>query len=79
MKTRSTGPASNGARNTNRVFSKTDYLRPEIFDGRDGIKKVSLPGFKGVAFLTSEQFTWLVEQAKLGAFDDVIYRLVQEG
>lgn len=79
MKIRLTSQASNGVRNTNRVFSKIDYPRPEIFDGRDGTKKVSLPGFRGVAFLTSEQFTWLVEQAKLGAFDDVIYRLVQEG
>jgi hypothetical protein len=62
-----------------KTISTTDYLRPEIFDGKDGTKKVSLPGFMGVAFLTVEQFDWLVDQAKLGAFDDIIYKLVQEG
>jgi hypothetical protein len=55
-----------------------NYLHPEIFDGKDGTKKVSLPSFRGVAYLNADQFTWLVEQAKLGTFDDIIYKLVQE-
>ena len=48
---------------------------PKIIKKRNGEKIVTLPGFKGITFITDEQFLWLVDQAKEGAFDSVIGEL----
>ena len=79
MKTRSNWrpPLDGGARKADETFQATS-CKPKVHEKNNGEKLVFLPGFKGVAFLTDEQFCWLVEQAKLGALDGTVYELFHE-